>query len=223
MKQFEQLTRGDLRSHHDGFRNFETHTRWNYSAPQASVGFKWDPINDLRIGGSVTWSGTLKAAPSDSGPTLSYEYDMPLRFAVGASGRVARNLFAAVSGTWVSWTSDDYRTPGNIEATAAEQQMEIGAGLEYTELRTGNRVFPLRLGARTAKLPFHLVGEEAPTEWAITGGIGFRLVEDEFGPLAVADVGVERGTREGLSASAAPDGLKENYWRFTVSLSLFGR
>ncbi len=220
------LDRGFSRTYPDttlGFRDFETHTRWNYSAPQASIGFKWDPINDLRVGGSVTWSGTLKAEPSDSGPSLSYQYDMPLHFAVGASGRVARNLFAAVSGTWVSWTSDDYRTPGNIEATAAEQQMEIGAGLEYTELRTGNRVFPIRLGARTAKLPFHLVGEEAPTEWAVTGGIGLRLVEDEFGPLAVADIGVERGTREGLGTSAAPDGLKENYWRFTVSLSLFGR
>ena len=220
------LDRGFSRTYPDStleFRDFETHTRWNYSAPQASIGFKWDPVDDLRIGGTMTWSGKLKAEPSDSGPTLSYEYDMPLRFAVGASGRVARNLFAAVSGTWVSWGSGDYRTPGNLEATVAEQQMEIGAGLEYTELRTGNRVFPIRLGARTSKLPFHHVGEEAPTEWAITGGIGFRLVEDEFGPLAVADVGVERATREGLGSSAAPDGLTEKFWRFTVSLSLFGR
>jgi hypothetical protein len=165
----------------------------------------------------------VTAIPSDSNTALTYEYDMPLRFAVGASGRVGRNLFAAVSGTWVSWTSDDYRTPGNIEATAAEQQMEIGAGIEYQELRSGNRVFPLRLGARTSKLPFHHVGEEAPTEWAITGGLGLRLVEDDFGPLAVADIGVERATREGLSTTANPDGLKESFWRFTVSLSLFGR
>ncbi|HEY0304225.1 MAG TPA: hypothetical protein VGC44_04590 [Longimicrobiales bacterium] len=220
------LDRGFSRTYPDttlGFRDFETHTRWNYSAPQASVGFRWDPMSDLRVGGSVTWSGTLKAEPSDSGPALTYEYDMPLRFAVGASGRVGRNLYAAVSGTWVSWSSGDYRTPGSLEATAAEQQMEIGGGLEYQELRSGNRIFPLRLGARTAKLPFHLVGEEAPTEWAITGGIGFRLVEDEFGPLAVADVGVERATREGLSSSAVSEGLKESFWRFTVSLSLFGR
>ena len=64
-------------------------------------------------------------------------------------------------------------------------QMEIGGGIEYQELRRGNRVFPLRLGARTAKLPFHLGDEEAPTEWAVSGGIGLRLVEDDFGPLAV--------------------------------------
>jgi hypothetical protein len=219
------IDRGLARSYPDStlnYRPFETHTRWSYSGPQASVGVRWDPMQDLRIGASATWSGKLKAKPQE-GSTVEYEYDMPLRFAVGMSGRVARNLMANVSGSFAGWTSDDYRTPGNIGATAAEQQMEIGGGVEYTEIRSGNRVFPLRIGVRTAKLPFHNVGEEAPSEWAVTGGIGFRLVEDDFGPLAVADIGAERGTREGLSSSTAASGLSETYWRFTVSLSLFGR
>ena len=219
------LDRGISRTYPDStlqFRPFETHSRWSYSGPQASVGVRWDPMADLRVGGSVTWSGALKANPEE-GSSIEYEYDMPIKVAVGASGRVGRNLMANISGTWAAWTSDDYRTPGNVGATTAEQQMEIGGGLEYTALRAGNRVFPLRLGARTMKLPFHNVGEEAPSEWAITGGIGFRLVEDDFGPLAVADIGVERATRDGLASTAAPDGLSESYWRFTVGLSLFGR
>lgn len=219
------IDRGISRSYPDstlGFTPFETHTRWTYSGPHASVGARWDPMADLRVGASMTWGGALKAKPNENS-TTEYEYDMPMRFAVGASGRVGPSLLAHVSGTWVAWTSDDYRTPGNVGATAAEQQMEIGGGLEYTELRRGNRVFPLRLGVRTSKLPFHNVGEEAPTEFAITGGLGLRLVEDDFGPLAVADIGVERATREGLSSTAAPDGLQESFWRFTVSLSLFGR
>jgi hypothetical protein len=219
------IDRGLSRTYPDsslGLSTFETHTRWNYSGPQASVGARWDPIPDLRVGGSFTWSGTLKAKPQE-GSTTEYEYDMPVRFAVGASGRVGNSLIAAVAGSWTSWTSGDYRTPGNVGSTAAEQQMEIGGGLEWEQLRRGNRVFPLRIGARTSKLPFHLVGEEAPTEWAITGGLGLRLVEDDFGPLAVADIGVERATREGLQSLAAPAGLKESFWRFTVSLSLFGR
>jgi hypothetical protein len=218
------IDRGVSRTYPDstlGFREFETHTRWSYSGPQASLGMRWDPITDLRVGASVTWSGALKASPEE-GSDVEYEYDMPLRFAVGMSGRVARNLLASVSGSWTSWTSDDYGSPGT-SPSAAEQQMEIGGGLEYSEIRAGNRVFPLRIGARTSKLPFHNVGEEAPSEWAITGGLGLRLVEDDFGPLAVADIGVERATREGLSSTNVPDGLKESYWRFTVSLSLFGR
>jgi hypothetical protein len=220
------IDRGLRRTYPDsslGLRPFETHNRWSYSGPQASIGALWDPLPDLRVGAAVTWSGTLKASPEEEAENLEYEYDMPVRVAVGASGRVGRNLVAAVSGSWASYTSADYRTPGVLEATAAEQQMEIGGGIEYQELRRGNRIFPLRLGARTAKLPFHLAGEEAPTEWAITGGIGLRLVEDDFGPLAVADIGFERGSREGLSSAVAADGLKENFWRFTVSLSLFGR
>ena len=219
------IDRGISRTYPDstlGFRPFETHNRWSYSGPQVSVGALWDPMPDLRIGASATWSGTLKASPEE-GSTTEYEYDMPVRFAVGASGRVGRNLLAAVSGSWASWSSADFRTPGVLEATIADRQMEIGGGIEYQELRRGNRVFPLRLGARTAKLPFHLGDEEAPTEWAVSGGIGLRLVEDDFGPLAVGDIGFERGSREGLSSTSAAEGLKETFWRFTVSLSLFGR
>jgi hypothetical protein len=219
------LDRGISRTYPDstlGLRPFETHNRWSYSGPQASIGALWDPVPDMRIGASVTWSGKLKASPEE-GSTTEYEYQMPLRFSAGASGRVGRNFMAAVSGSWASWSSDDFRTPGVLEPTSAEQQMEVGGGLEYTGMRRGTRVFPLRLGARTAKLPFHLPGEDAPTEWAVTGGIGFRLVEDDFGPLAVADVGFERGSREGLASTVAADGLTEKFWRFTVSLSLFGR
>jgi hypothetical protein len=219
------LDRGIVRTYPDtslGLREFETHTRWSYTGPQASVGVRWDPMPDLRVGGSMTWSGALKAKPQEGSET-EYEYDMPVRFAIGMSGRVGRNLLANVSGSWTAWTSDNYATPGNLGGTAAEQGMEIGGGFEYSEIRAGNRIFPLRIGARTSKLPFHNVGEEAPSEWAITGGLGLRLVEDDFGPLAVADIGVERATREGLSSTDVPDGLKETFWRFTVSLSLFGR
>ena len=224
------IDRGVTRSYPDslelGFRGFETHARWNYSGPLAVFGVRFDPMTDVRLGASVTWSGTLKAKPTE-GSDVEYEYDMPLRFAVGSSGRIGRNLVAAVSGSWITWTSDDYRTPGNNTPTTAEQQMEIGGGLEYTGIRTGTRVFPLRLGAHTSKLPFHLVDEEAPTEWGLSTGLGLRLVEDDFGPLAVADIGIERIHREGLAgngvngSSGGP--LTENSWRFTVSVSLFGR
>lgn len=219
------IDRGISRSYPDttlGYRPFETRTRFAYSGPQASIGAVWDPGRDLRVGASVTLSGTLKAKPNE-GSTTTYEYDLPVRFNVGASGRIGRDLLAAVSGSWASWSADDYRSPGVLEPVVADQQMEIGGGIEYTALRTGSRVFPLRVGARTAKLPFHLANEDAPSEWAITGGIGFRLVEDDFGPLAVADVGFERGARDGLAATSAPEGLSEKFWRFTVSLSLFGR
>lgn len=218
------LDRGLFRSYPDTalqLRNFEIHRRWEYSGPQATVGARWDPLPTVRVGAAVTWSGTIEAEPTE-GATTTYEYDVPLRFALGASTTLGRYWLAAASGSWMSWSGDDYRTPGDAEVTIAETQYDIGGGLEYAGLRTSTRIFPLRLGFRTAKLPFHLQGEEAPSEWAVTGGIGLRLVEDDFGPLAVADIGVERGSREGLSSSTISS-LTENYWRFTVSLSLFGR
>ncbi len=201
---------------------FEDRARWDYIGPLASVGMRWDAIPQMRIGASMTWSGTLKAKPKE-GSTTSYEYDMPLRVTAGASGRIARRLFAAVSTTLSNYGSGSYTAPGTTVETVAGRALEIGGGLEWQELRSGDRIFPLRAGFRTSRLAFHNTDESAPKEWAASGGIGFRLVEDEYGPLAVADFGFEKGKREGWKSPRATDGLKEDFWRFSATISLFGR
>lgn len=202
--------------------NFESRTRWQYSGPTASLGVRWDPVNAIRVGASVAWSGTLEAEP-DSGSALSHEYDMPLRFAVGASANLSPRLLFALSATHSSFGSSSYSTLGTATRSLAENVTEVGGGLEWSEIRTQSRVFPLRVGGRITKLPFHKQGETAATEWAVSGGIGFQLVQDDFGPLAVADLGFERGSRSGWESAASPGGLEENFWRVTVSIALFGR
>lgn len=201
---------------------FETRTRWRYSGPTATAGLRWDPTERMRLGASVQWSGTLKAKP-DSGHAITHEYDMPLRFAAGASGQIAPRLLLTASATHASFSTTSFPTPGTSSQTVAQNTTDVGVGLEWSEIRAGDRVFPLRVGYRTAKLPFRGTGQESATETAFSGGIGFRLVQDDFGPLAVADIGFERGSRTGWESSASPTGLDENFWRFTVSMSLFGR
>jgi hypothetical protein len=201
---------------------FQTRERWDYTGPLASVGMRWDPIPQARVGASLTWSGTLEARAKE-GTTTSYKYDMPLRFAAGASGRVNDRLLLAFSTTITNFSPGNYTAPGTAALTTAQRSSEIGGGLEWQELRSGSRIFPLRAGFHISKLPFHNAGEAAPTEKALSAGLGLRLVEDEYGPLAVADIGFERGTRDGWTSSTLNSGLTEKFWRFSVTMSLFGR
>jgi hypothetical protein len=99
----------------------------------------------------------------------------------------------------------------------------VGGGIEYEGVRSVQRVYPIRLGGQWAELPYANPGESVPTEWSGSLGVGFRLAGDEFGPLAVVDAAVERGGRSGLASPQFANGLSENFWRFTVSLALFGR
>lgn len=202
---------------------FDTRERWDYTGPVASLGIRFDPISKARIGASVTWSGTLEARPKEGNDAVLYKYDMPLRVALGASGFISPRLLFAASTTINNYGSGTYTTAGTTVQAAAQRTVDFGGGLEWQELRSGDRIFPLRAGFRMTHLPFRNPGEAAATEKAFTGGLGLRLVEDEYGPLAVADIGVERGKRDGWSSSTLPGGLKENFWRFSVSLSLFGR
>jgi hypothetical protein len=200
---------------------FTNRSRWNYSGKSATVGFRWDP-GAARVGASVTFGSNLDAKPQE-GSTTTYSYDMPLRIAAGASARLSARLLVAASTTYSQYGDGDYAAPGITVKTVADNAYDVGAGLEWANLRTPTRVYPLRLGFRYSKLPFHNAGDTQPKEWAASTGIGFRLVEDEFGPLAVADIGLERGKRTGWENAARPDGLSETFWRFTASISLFGR
>lgn len=201
---------------------FQSRARWDYAGPLAAIGVRWDPAASMRVGGSITWSGSLDAKPKE-GSTTSYSYDLPLRFAAGVSGSIARNLLYAVSTTLSSYGAGSYTAPGTTVPTVADRALDIGGGLEWAELRSSTHVFPLRAGFRYSKLPFHNVNESSAKEYAVSGGIGFRLVQDEFGPLAVADIGLERGKRDGFIGTLSAGGLSESFWRFTASISLFGR
>jgi opacity protein-like surface antigen len=201
---------------------FATTQSWKYSGPTATIGARWDPIRQVRVGASVSWSGTLEAEP-DSLSSGTHEYDMPIRLNAGASAQLTPRLLLTASGSMANWSSGSYTAPGTTEATIADRTLDIGAGLEWSELRSGERVFPLRLGVRRTQLPFHAEGEAAANELTFSGGLGLQLAADDFGPLAMADVGIERGTREGWESTANPEGLSEKFWRFTVSVSLFGR
>lgn len=201
---------------------FETRTRWNYSGPSASVGVRWNPVARTRVGASIVLGGKLKAKPQ-VGSTTEYSYDMPTRIALGASSQLTPTFVLAFSTTISNYGSGSYTAPGMTVATVAQNGMDFGGGFEWALLRRGEKIYPLRAGVRYSQLPFHNQNETAPTERAASLGIGFRLAQDDYGPLAVADFGFEKGKRDGWTSQASSGGLTENFWRLTATISLFGR
>lgn len=202
---------------------FSTRSRWDYNAPFVTVGARIDPSQRVRFGAAVTWSGNLDASGRE-GETVDASYELPLRASAGVSAVVAPRLMVAASGNWSGWSGDpNFSAPGTHTGTIAGSSWDLGVGVESQSLRTASRIFPLRLGFRYGQLPFHEFDEEQPKEWVVAGGIGFHLAGDDFGPLAVADFGVERGSRSGLGGSALNAGLDETFWRLSATISLFGR
>jgi len=202
---------------------FSTRSRWDYTAPFVTVGTRIDPNPRVRFGAALTVSGNLDANGRE-GPAEDVSYELPLRASAGMSAIVAPRLMVAASGNWSGWSGDpDFAAPGTLVGTVAGSSWDVGVGLESQSLRTPSRIFPLRLGFRYGQLPFHEVGEEQPKEWVVSGGIGFHLAGDDFGPLAVADLGIERGSRTGLGGTLLSSGIDETFWRVSATISLFGR
>lgn len=197
-----------------GVAPFSYEMSWSQSAPFAAAGFRWDIGSVLRLASSVTWAGTMKAR-AENERARDFEVELPLQVAGGASALLAPRLLAAVSGRWSGWgtAAED----GGATAGTAADTWEVGGGLEWQALTFGDRALPLRVGYRYGEYPFRVDGS-VPTETALSFGAGLRLGLGEAGPRAALDAAVERGSRDAVGA-----GLAEDFWRFTVSLAVFGR
>lgn len=196
-----------------GFDEFRQTAEWTQRAPFLSGGFRWDPTSIVRLAGSVTWTGDFDVEVNDA-RAQAFEFELPLQVAVGASAIMAPGLTGAVSARWSGWSKS---APGSDPAQAPDDTWEIGGGIEWKGASVHSRGLPIRIGYRRAQLPFRFNGE-TPTEWTATLGTGLELVRTDFGPLAVIDAALDRGSR-----NTGNSGPKEDFWRFTLSVGVFGR
>jgi hypothetical protein len=146
-----------------------------------------------------------------------------MRITAGASALLSPTLMIAAGGERAMSGATDgvFSTEG--VTSFARDTWRFGGGLEFTGTRGGSRVYPIRLGGSYAQLPYYGTDESAASEWAFGAGIGVRFQPTSLTSSAAIDASFERGGRSGLASPAIPDGLSESYWRFTFSLSLFGR
>lgn len=190
---------------------FRSSGRWVYSGITTTAGFVFDVSDIARMGGTVTWPGSLNANPASGSEGGAKEYDVPLELRGGISGALGAGISAVLSASYADWSGAWSFPDGEATGGAA---LSLGAGLEWTSLSVAGRAFPLRFGWRRAELPFRLDGQ-APVESTLVGGFGLWLASAGDIPLAQIDLGVEHGTRSAGSIS-------EDFWRSTVSLRLAG-
>jgi hypothetical protein len=197
---------------------FTTTYVWEYGGPFGALGVRWDPDPAMRVAASLTLGGELRAR-GIVGEAEDVDFAMPNRLNVGASGLISPTLLVAAGVERAMQRGGS----GHEDGTAARDTWRAGGGLESTAARLRGRVMPIRLGGQWAQLPWHGADEEPPSEWSAGMGLGLVLAGDDFGPLAQVDAGFERGGRSGLATASFADGLQENFWRFTFSVSVFGR
>ena len=184
--------------------------RWNFTGPTGTLGVLWDPVEIVRVAGSVTWSGTLKANPSEETKGGGESFQPPLELRVG----VAASLTTRLAGT-ANLSYSDWSGSGGIDPSAMTgANWSFGAGLEWGGARLGDRSMPLRFGYRRTDLPFRS-GEDDPVESVLAAGIGINLRQIGTISLARMDVAVERGSRDAGT-------LSEAFTRMTVTLRLAG-
>jgi hypothetical protein len=144
-----------------------------YSAPMAQLGVRWDAMDVLRLGASLTWAGTL-SADSASGPAASREYDLPLQ-APPARARTWPRASSPPSRGAGAGGAPWATSPGLGSGTGAasgNDTWEVGGGLELDNPASrATRSFPVRLGGQYRQLPFTF-GGSVPTEWFVGGGVG---------------------------------------------------
>lgn len=210
-----RLTRIFLDNAPADIAHVEQETSWSQQAPLIAAGFRWDPASILRIAGSVTWAGDLKRSVGAGSSAFSDDrIPLPLQVAGGVSAYLTPGLLGTVAARWSGWSrAEDSFSP----SSAPVDTWEYGAGLEWNRASLGGAGFPIRIGYRSARLPFRFEGV-TPTERAATFGFGLHLARTSFGPLATIDATIDRGRR-----TAAGTGLGESFWRFTLGMGIFGR
>jgi len=185
---------------------YVTSGEWRYSGLTASLGFQWDPLPQLRLGGSAAWSGTLEAEPRGETEGSSTDFDVPTEFRLGASGILTPRLALHVGFSFADWQDPE----GSLDpGTLVGSVKSFGIGMEWACPTVGPRNFPIRLGMKRSDLPFTFEGE-TPSENVFTGGIGLNLMPPQSGLIGAIDLAFERGTREAAS-------LSESFWRASVT------
>ena len=164
----------------------------------------------IRLSGVIGLTTDLKAKRDTvSQDSDSYDFSMPIEWAIGGSGQITSSLLATAAVGYTGWsvTNDD------LNSASAADVFWFGVGLEYVGFSLFGAGLPLRAGVRRTDLPFFLVGTEQLVETAATFGVGLEV----GGGLAAFDLAVEVGTRGDLATSL----VQESFRRLSISMSLF--
>lgn len=196
-----------------------------------AIGFQWDVVNSPKriftIGGTYKFSSKLNPTTTRFIPSNNMYQDT-----VNLTSYSSDFKMAAVLNMGVAYQSDrinvtaDYVNE-NWGAVNKNEPLDIGtyrntnsyrAGIQYTPNRMDIRRFlnrwSYRAGFRYSDYYMKINGHNI-SEKAVSFGVGIPM---KYGGLSNINVGLELGQRGSLK----PGLIKNNYWKITVGVSLFG-
>ena len=184
---------------------FRERGRWQMTGTTFGLGAMWDFRDFLRISGSFTWSGDLRATPVGQTEGGEASFELPTEFRVGASAMLTPVVAATLGFGRSNWTPSE----SGAGAAARGAVTTFGGGMEWSGMGLFGRGLPVRVGYRRAELPFS-IDASTPTESGFAAGFGWNLIETEDLIIAAFDFSYERGTR-------ATDSISESFSRYTFS------
>lgn len=185
------------------FRSFQQDGRSSFSGQGAAVGFLWNALPGLDLGGAVRVDRNLEVT-LDSVQVA--QFDLPTTITGGVRLTPIPALRLTVTGQWRSWS--DAAADVAAAGTTAFDTWEIGTGLELGGAATGASRIPLRLGFRYAQLPFAPSARQ-PRELDFSVGTGVAFARSR----GLLDVAVERVLRDGT-------GVRERVWQISVGMTV---
>ena len=175
----------------------------DYSGYGFAAGAEWQPIPEMILGLTGSWSLGLDVKNDTTGAEI--DIDLPITLGAGGSWQLTPSLVAALGFEWAGWSA------ANDElATGAVDSWRLGGGLEVQFGRSPD-LFG-RVGGRLARLPFELRGS-APSERALDLGLGLRFA----GGRASVDAALEFGSR----GDRQENGISESFTRLAIGLAVF--
>jgi len=188
---------------------YRIRSEWQYSGLTTVLGVRWDPASILRLGGSATWSSSLKADPVEGTEGAGTKFDVPMELRVGASGLLTPGLSMTLGATYAAWEPS---AGGLQDEEVVGTVWSYGGGLEWSGTQLRSRPVPFRVGVRKSGLPFRFAGED-PTETLVSAGIGLDVTRPQEVISGGLDLAVERGRREAGT-------LSETFWRGTLTFRI---
>lgn len=184
---------------------FHERGRWQMTGATFGLGAMWDFRDFLRVSGSLTWSGDLRATPVGQTEGGEARFELPTEFRIGASAMLTPVVAATFGYGRANWA------PGESGARAAARGAvtTFGGGLEWSGMGLFGRGFPVRAGYRKTGLPFS-IDASTPTESGFAAGFGWNLIATEDLVIAAFDFSYERGAR-------ATESISESFSRYTFS------
>jgi len=177
-----------------------------YTAIGLSLGAVFHPTEALLLAAVVRRDGTMNV---DLDSLQAYDFSLPWSFAGSAQYRLGGRGILNAEVAYSTWSDANAKLQavGGIGADNA-LRASVGAEIATSPARPGT--FPIRVGMRTAQLPFPLVPGQQPSEFAVAAGSGMRFAKGH----AAVDLALERIWR------SADGGFSEDAWVLSLGLVL---